>query len=56
MIAQQNPLPKRIGMRCDDPTGFQAPEFYQKLGYEVLGVLEDYPRHHKNYSLRKHLG
>jgi hypothetical protein len=32
-----------------------APGFYQKLGYEVFAVLEDYPRGHHNYYLRKQL-
>jgi ribosomal protein S18 acetylase RimI-like enzyme len=39
-----------------DTHSFQAPEFYQKLGYEVFGVLDGYPRHHRHYDLRKHLG
>jgi GNAT superfamily N-acetyltransferase len=32
---------------------FQAPGFYQKLGYEVFAVLEDHPRQHRDYYLRK---
>ncbi len=34
---------------------FQAPDFYQKHGYEVFAVLEDHPRGHRNYYLRKRL-
>ena len=32
---------------------FQAPGFYQKLGFEVIAVLEDHPRGHRQYYLRK---
>jgi len=39
-----------------DSYSFQAPAFYQKQGYEVFAVLEDHPRHHRNYYLRKRLG
>jgi ribosomal protein S18 acetylase RimI-like enzyme len=38
-----------------DSYNFQAPEFYQKHGYEVFAVLDDHPRHHRNYYLRKRL-
>jgi ribosomal protein S18 acetylase RimI-like enzyme len=38
-----------------DSYNFQAPGFYQKHGYEVFAVLEDHPRHHRNYYLRKRL-
>ena len=38
-----------------DSYDFQAPGFYQKLGYEVFAVLADHPRNHRNYYIRKQL-
>ena len=38
-----------------DSYSFQAPGFYQKHGYEVFAILEDHPRQHRNYYLRKRL-
>jgi ribosomal protein S18 acetylase RimI-like enzyme len=32
---------------------FQAPEFYQKLGYEIFGIIDDYPNGIKKYFLKK---
>ena len=45
---------------CDqillDTFSFQAPLFYKKLGYEVIGAVEGYPRRpHSEYHLRKTL-
>lgn len=34
---------------------FQAPELYQRLGYEVLAEIPDYPRGHANVMMRKRL-
>lgn len=38
-----------------DTHSFQAPGFYQKLGYEIYAALDDYPNGHKKYYLRKSL-
>jgi GNAT superfamily N-acetyltransferase len=34
---------------------FQARPLYEKLGYEVFGVLEDHPPGHRLFLLKKHL-
>lgn len=36
-------------------SSFQAPGFYQKLGYEVFAVLDEHPRSHREYFLHKWL-
>jgi GNAT superfamily N-acetyltransferase len=35
---------------------FQAPAFYARYGYEIIAVVDDHPRGHKNLLLRKRLG
>jgi GNAT superfamily N-acetyltransferase len=44
---------------CDsaflDTFSFQAPNFYQKLGYSIFGVLEGFPLQHQRYFLKKNL-
>jgi len=32
---------------------FQAPRFYERLGYEEIGVLDGYPIGHKKHYLKK---
>ncbi|MXO79154.1 GNAT family N-acetyltransferase, partial [Paenibacillus sp. OT2-17] len=32
---------------------FQAPKFYEKHGYEVVGVIDDAPRGFKHYYYKK---
>ena len=34
---------------------FQAPAFYAKHGFEVIAVVDDHPRGHKNFLMRKRL-
>lgn len=38
-----------------DSFGFQAPGFYEKLGYTVFGILNDYPPGHRRHFLQKSL-
>jgi ribosomal protein S18 acetylase RimI-like enzyme len=38
-----------------DTFSFQAPDFYKKQGYEVFGVLEDFPKGSRQYYLQKRL-
>lgn len=38
-----------------DTFSFQARPFYEKRGYELFGVLDDFPRGHARYFLRKEL-
>jgi len=38
-----------------DTFSFQAPGFYERLGYTVFGVIEDYPPGHSRYFLKKTL-
>ena len=38
-----------------DTMSWQAPEFYKKHGYEVIGILPDIPSGHQKYLLMKEL-
>jgi GNAT superfamily N-acetyltransferase len=38
-----------------DTYSFQAPVFYQRLGYKIVAAVEDLPAGHKHYTLVKNL-
>ncbi len=38
-----------------DTFGFQAPKFYQKLGYRKFGKLDNYPKGYSRYFMTKKL-
>lgn len=38
-----------------DTFDFQAKDFYLKHGYEIFGILDDSPKDHKRYYLKKKL-
>jgi ribosomal protein S18 acetylase RimI-like enzyme len=38
-----------------DTFSFQAPDFYQKYGYKVVGIVENHPKGHQQYYLEKRL-
>ncbi len=38
-----------------DTFSFQALGFYERLGYKIFGVLEDFPPSHQRYFLQKQI-
>ena len=55
-LAEQESLQRGcIGSRLNT-LGFQAKEFYEKMGYEVVGRIDDYPPGQTYYQFCKRLG
>lgn len=46
---------KKFRLILLDTFSFQAPDFYQKLGFQIVGVVEDHPKGHNQYFLEKRL-
>jgi ribosomal protein S18 acetylase RimI-like enzyme len=55
LLAEEQAIQRGCNHAYLDTFDFQARGFYEKIGYEVFGVLEDYPRGHIKYFLRKNI-
>jgi GNAT superfamily N-acetyltransferase len=55
LAAEQEAVARGCEQVLLDTFSFQAPDFYRKLGYEVFGTLEGFPRAHQRYFLTKRL-
>jgi GNAT superfamily N-acetyltransferase len=53
--AEREALARGCNLVVLDTHSFQAPGFYQKLGYDIVGVVEGYPRGHQKVFLKKQL-
>ena len=53
--AEQSAIERGCRQALLDTHSFQAPDFYEKRGYVVFGVVDDYPPGHKKFYLRKQL-
>lgn len=54
--AEQEARARGCSMSILSTYSFQAPAFYHRHGYEIVGQIENCPVNHTNYYLRKRLG
>ncbi|MBE7684078.1 GNAT family N-acetyltransferase [Paenibacillus sp. P13VS] len=57
LLLQAESIASSMGCKLAHTSTFsyQAPEFYQKMGYEVFGVIDEYPEGIVQYFLKKRL-
>ena len=49
-------LEKGCTLLIVDTFSFQAPDFYEKFGFSLFGMIEDHPTGHHQYFLQKRIG
>ncbi len=54
-LAEREAVARGCALVVLDTHSFQAPAFYQKQGYLVVGVVDGYPRGHQKYYLQKRI-
>ena len=55
LTAEQEAMARGCEHVLLDTFSFQAPDLYRRLGYEVFGALDGFPRPHQRYFLTKRL-
>jgi GNAT superfamily N-acetyltransferase len=53
--AEQEAISRGCTQAVLDTHSFQAPAFYQRVGYSIFGVIDNYPVGHAKYYLKKQL-
>ncbi len=54
-MVEREAAARGAGVVLLDTFDFQAPEFYPKYGYELVGVVENYPVGHRRFYYQKQL-